>query len=66
MSFATWKKRSSTYHDTMRMNGIGRPDAERVARAAFLAGVREGRERIEDLVQRAIVLRGLLKASTGG
>lgn len=44
MRFADWKKRSKRYHDIMAGHGIGRADAEEVARLAYKAGERDGRK----------------------
>ena len=49
MRFADWKKRSKRYHDIMAGHGIGRADAEEVARLAYKAGERDGRKQVEAL-----------------
>ena len=41
-TFSEWKNNSKKYQDLMRQNGIGRIDAEEIARAAYKAGHRQG------------------------
>lgn len=58
MSYSDWKKRTKIFSTICFSHN---QDADRVAQAAYKAGVRDGLNKGEDIAKTAIELRDLLK-----